>query len=136
MTGKWDVNEWIDEVAASPVYRFYPTSVTKDTSLPLDEVFGYLLEAVKDGRLNLYWEIRCTNLECVRSVSINPDKAETGDVTCSICGEEIDITPDIVFPIFEITPEYRDRMSEKKTKKNRVAFSMSGMGLQSRCPCL
>ncbi|OPX85533.1 MAG: hypothetical protein A4E53_03527 [Pelotomaculum sp. PtaB.Bin104] len=134
MTGKWDVDDWITEAAATPIYRFYPTSVAKDTSLSLEETFTYLLEAVKDNRLKLYWEIRCPNLECVRSISVSPDKIISGNVTCSICGEEIKITPDIVFPIFEITPEYKARISQKKTKKNRVVFSMSRAALQRRLP--
>lgn len=136
MTGRWDVDDWISEIASTPVYRFYPTAVAKDTSLPLDEVFLYLLEAVKDERLFLYWEIRCPNLECVRSICINPVKINSGEITCNICGEEIEITPDIVFPIFEITPDYRARMAQKKTKKKRIAFSMPRVVLQNRCPNL
>lgn len=34
MSGKWDVGDWIDEIACLPVIRFYPTAVAKDTYLP------------------------------------------------------------------------------------------------------
>lgn len=133
MTGKWDVDDWIDEIAALKVKRFYPTAVAKDTSLPLKEVFQYLLEAVKEGKLNLLWEIRCPNLECVRSIMFSPEKMVSGEITCPVCGELIEITPDIVFPVFEVTNAYKERMTQKKNKKTRIAFSMARAYKASHC---
>lgn len=132
MSGKWDVNDWIEEIASMPVKRFYPTAVAKDTSLPLNEVFEYLLEAVKDGRLILFWEVRCPNLECVRSITFSPNKIESGDVRCVICGEEIEITPDIVYPVFEVAPEYKTRIAQKKMGKPAVSFSTPKVWRSSR----
>lgn len=126
MNAKWDVNDWIDDIAALKVKKFYPTAVARDTSLPLKEVFEYLLEAVKDGKLNLFWEIRCPNLECIRTIEISPEKDIAGGIVCPLCGELIEITPDIIFPVFEVTDEYKERIKQKKTGKLRIAFSGAG----------
>lgn len=134
MPGKWDVNDWIDDVAVLPVKSFYPTAVAKDTSLPLKLVFEYLLENVRDEKLHLLWEIRCPNLECVRTINLSSEKITSGEITCPICGEEAEITPDIVYPIFSVTNEYKARMAEKKTTKQNAAFSMSRIW-RNHCPC-
>jgi len=117
MQERWDVEEWINEVASMPIRRFYPTAVAKTTGLPLDLVFEFLLDAVNSGKLNLLWEVRCPNLECIREITIEPEKVTSGYISCPTCGEDIEISPDIVYPVFEVTPEYKERMREKKTQK-------------------
>lgn len=125
MSAKWDVNDWIDEISSMPIKRFYPTAVAKDTKLPIDEAYEYLMDAVDSRKLNLLWEIRCPNLECIRALSISPEKITSGEISCPICGMEIIIAPDIVYPVFEISPEYKARIKQKKTQKHRIAFAMS-----------
>lgn len=108
-----EIYNWIDRIAIMPVKYFYPSATAKDTSLPIQEVFECLLDAVNEKMLNIYWEIRCPNLACVRTISIDPYKNTSGYVICPICGEEIEISPEIVFPIFEVSPEYKEYLKKK-----------------------
>ncbi|MHB8124467.1 MAG: hypothetical protein ACYDEJ_02285 [Desulfitobacteriaceae bacterium] len=115
MPGVWDldlVNEWIDNVALTPIGKFYPTAVAKDTELLIQDVFSRLLDLVKDNKLKIIWEIRCPN--CFLTL----DQAETRDVNitlfCYECGEDIEITPEMVFPAFRVVPEYKTYVQGKK----------------------
>lgn len=132
----WDVDDWIDDISALPIRSFYPTAVAKDTGLPLQTVFERLIRLTQDGKLQLQWEIRCPNYECIRNVDIvdNPSSFIGKIIYCKTCGEKLEITPDIVFPSFKINSDYRERSSQKKTNRLNVAFAMS-KALRPRLPC-
>jgi hypothetical protein len=125
MQERWNVEDWINEIASMPIRQFYPTAVAKATELPLDIVFEILLDAVNAGKLNLLWEVRCSNLECVRTIRLDPERATSGYLSCPTCGEDIEISPDIVYPVFEVTPDYKERTKEKKTPKPLAKCAMA-----------
>lgn len=115
----WDldlVNEWVDNVALTPIGKFYPTAVAKDTELQIQDVFSRLLDLVKDNKLQIIWEVRCPN--CFLTLG----QIETRDVIertffCYDCGDDIEITPDMVFPAFRIAPVYRAHIQRKKKQQ-------------------
>lgn len=102
------VQEWL-ETKALAVRAFYPTAVAKATGLSLETVFDELVGFAYKGWLDLGWEARCP--ECFRALCYfagkNDGAGET--ITCNICGEKIEITPDIVFPVFFVTVKYREK---------------------------
>lgn len=127
MAGIWDVDDWVDGMASLPVKRFYPTAVAKDTALPLKDAFDRLLQLVIDQKLLLFWEVRCPNYECSRTINVvqDPNEVIGETIHCGICGEEIEITTGLVFPIFELSPDYKERMRQKKTNCVGPVFAAS-----------
>jgi hypothetical protein len=114
----WDVDDWVDEMSALPFRSFYPTAVAKDTGLPLQTVFERLIHLTQDGKLQLQWEIRCPNYECLRNIEVveDPSSFIGKIIKCKTCGEELEIIPDIVFPSFKVNPEYRESPSKTFNK--------------------
>lgn len=132
----WDVDDWVNEMSALPIKGFYPTAVAKDTGLPLQIVFERLLRLTEDGKLQLQWEVRCPNYECIRNIETvdDPSVIIGKIINCNLCGEEIEVTPDLVFPCFKINPVYKERIRQKKTNRLNVAFAMS-RALRQRVLC-
>lgn len=89
--------EWVMAAQKLPIVSFRPTAVSKDTGLPLEKAFRDLMELVKEGALDLQYEISCPN--CLRSIK-KVEKPETCVAECIYCGEEMEFTPDVMFPIF------------------------------------
>jgi len=127
MASIWDIDDWVEEIASMDVKKFYPTAVAKDTGLPLQVVFEHLLSLTNSGKIILLWEIRCPNYECVRNIitTDNPSLYIGKIIDCRICGEEIEVTQNIIFPVFKVAPDYKDRVRQKKTNRIAVAFAMS-----------
>lgn len=107
---KFIVDLWVDEAATKPIKYFNPTIVAKETGLELPVTFERLLELVRDGKLLLQWEVRCP--DCFRAIIRDYD-IEQSSVECFECGE-IEITPDIIFPLFSLEPGYRDIIKKKR----------------------
>ncbi|WP_054950649.1 hypothetical protein [Numidum massiliense] len=120
MSAVWEVEQWVNEQSLGPVARFYPTAVAKETEISLQDAFTVLMQLVETNKLRLLWEIRCPRYECARTVQVVADAAQLLGkiVTCHVCGEEFDVAPDVVFPVFEICPEYKDYI--KKNKRDIV----------------
>ncbi len=116
------IEEIVDHLAFSRVKRFYPTYIHKITKLPLKEVFNHLLTFVEDGRLILKWEIRCDDLTC-NSIIMRTEKIEgylNKSIECDDCENEVLVRESIVFPIFEISENYRHRIRELKKKDQNL----------------
>lgn len=122
MASVWDIDRLVDEMSFWPLKKFYPTAVEKQTGLPLHIVFEYLLKLVTSGKLDLQWELRCPNYSCVRTIRVYDElPTELGFMECPICGEEIEITPDMLFPVFRISQGYKEHIriyAEKKTRNH------------------
>lgn len=119
---KRNIEEVVDQIAFSRVRRFYPTYIQKVTGIPLNEVFNFLLTLVEDGRLNLMWEIRCPDFDC-NSIIIRTGKIEDflyKTIECNHCEDEILVRENLVFPVFEINEDYRDRVREIKKKDRNL----------------
>ena len=125
MSGHWKVDRWVERKALGMIKGFYPTALLTEVDYPLHVVFERLLELVKDGRLHLKWEIRCPNYECHRTI----DRVDTfphKEITYEcLCGQEVDLSPDIIFPVFEITQEYRKDVRESRQEVVKKKFLRS-----------
>lgn len=125
MKNLWEIDSWVERKALSLIKSFYPTVVSRETDLPLPIVFERLLELVKDKRLILKWEIRCPNCffsyEYMDELPIINGQA----IECPHCGEEFELTTDVVFPVFEITPGYKSHVREKRDELKK-SFHMLG----------
>lgn len=107
MANCWEIDRAIDKIAVQPIRDFSPAYVATETNLPLPVVFERLLQLVKDSKLNIKWEIRCPDY-CGRKVVVLkefPIKINL-NLEC-ICGYEFEVTPDMIFPIFEVNTDYK-----------------------------
>jgi len=96
------------------IKRFYPTIIAKRSGMPLDKVFKYLMDFVDDGMLILKWEIRCSDYNCARTVRTVSKIPKDGTIVDCICGDEVEVTIDNVFPVFEVSLDYRDSIGQEK----------------------
>lgn len=133
MSGHWKVDRWVDRKALGMIRGFYPTALLTEVDYPLHVVFERLLELVNDGKLHLKWEIRCPNYECHRTLDTVDTFPQTEITYECLCGREVDLSPDVIFPVFEITQEYRKDVRESRqevVKKKSLRFrTVSGQQL-------
>jgi len=128
MTIQWDIDDAVADIAASRIIRFYPTYVAKVTGLPLSEVFERLLMLAKDGKLQLRWEIRCPRDGCARAVEIVDSMPSLSDIVMEcVCGEDIDVTGDLVFPVFEVCSDYKERLAQQVDHGSKKKHSMANL---------
>lgn len=61
----------------------------------------------KSKRLVLKWEVRCD--DCFRNIDTvsGPDEYLNQETLCKYCGNEMDITREQFFPVFEISHNYK-----------------------------
>ncbi|ETT33287.1 hypothetical protein [Paenibacillus sp. FSL R5-808] len=119
MSTVWDIDAWVEEAAWSPIKRFYPTAVTKNVALPINLVFEHLLKLTEQGKLSLFWEIRCPS--CFYTVIPNEDEEfNSGDlITCPL-GHDFELMGENLFPVFEVNSEYRQYIRGKKKSPLQV----------------
>ncbi len=128
MTIQWDIDDAVDDIAASRIVRFYPTYVAKLTGLPLSDVFERLLKLAKDGKLQLRWEIRCPRDGCARTVEIVDCMPSLSDIVMECaCGEDIDVTGELVFPVFEVCRDYKERLVQQAGQGGKKKHPMANL---------
>ena len=117
MNSKIDIDYWVDEKATSAIRRFYPSVIAKQLSIPINEVVDRLSDMVKDGKLELLWEIVCP--ECYWTVAVTPEQDGWKNEDCEcIEGHQFTITTDNIVPSFKITDYYREKASARKKKEH------------------
>lgn len=109
---KWEIDKWVDECAVKGVKAFSPTAVQKDLKMDINDIFDRLMFLVNDGKLNLSWRIVCPI--CFRQVNVcnNRDNIPRY-INCWECGE-IEVTKDMVYPLFAINDEYKQEITKQK----------------------
>jgi hypothetical protein len=114
------VDIWIDKVCLQlPRQKFNPTAAAKATGLELGLVFGRLLELVKEERLGLKWEVRCTGDYCTNVIATFdtlPDEIDQ-EMMCERCGTSVVVDPNIIFPVFRINQWYIDEVKQASESK-------------------
>ncbi len=91
-----------------PVKRFYPTFISKTLELSYEPVFSRLLDLAKIRQLRLRWEVRCPEYGCSRSLAVLDTLPESlAPVRCDLCGEEYEVTSNMIFPVFYADTQYR-----------------------------
>lgn len=124
------VDRWVDQICRQHVNKFYPTAVSKATDLPLNQVFLRLLRLVDDEVLRIQWEIRCPNYVCMRTVETltAPSDMFGTWMLCEYCGNEFEVTPEVIFPVFYVDSGYRDyirsSMESIESKKNNQSHKV------------
>lgn len=133
MPEKFLVDMWVKEYAeAESDEVFYPDAVAKDTGLNIRDVFERLLLLVSDGKLVLLWEVRCP----VCGEAILREREVNCNVWCSKCKKAVEISPDVIYPLFFINPEYKEHVTQNRFR--RLVFSSafklqkSWLGLDAR----
>ena len=103
---KWEIKKAVetavDKLAeATLVQKFYPTYISSLTGYSLKDVLPVLMSFVEDGRLIFELEIRCPNYNC-------------------ICGEEIEVTTEDLFPVLSFAEDYRRSLVSSNNKSNDI----------------
>jgi hypothetical protein len=116
------VLDTVNGLAVSKLNKFYPTYVSKATSLPLDITFKYLSEMAKKGRITLSWELRCE--ECYRTLKTveNVIPFLNDELICKYCGEETTFNRDNIFPVFYINEAYKRQQKDNVQVKKKIAL--------------
>lgn len=115
MNKDWELEEWVEKIALMPIRWFYPTFPSKDLDLPLPEATRILMELVQRGWLGLLWEVRCP--ECFSSTIPSAKCPEYGQETeCEDCFNVFVVDQSALCPVFQVTPEYRARITKKNNK--------------------
>jgi hypothetical protein len=113
----WDVERVVNSMALQLVKQFYPTSVAKETGLPLEDTFSSLIDLVKQNKLILKWEIRCP-AHCARTIITLEKLPENLSCLSCTCGEDYEeITSDMIYPVFEISAQYKAYLRDQNCKK-------------------
>jgi len=112
---KWEIDNWIDECALKPIKYFSPTAIQKDLGMDINYIFDRLMILVNDEKLKLSWRIVCPI--CFRQLDIcNNTDSIPRYINCWECGE-IEVTRDMVYPLFRIDDEYKQEViNQKKTQ--------------------
>jgi hypothetical protein len=122
---KRDINQFVDNVAYSPIRRFYPTSAAKYADVSLELAFKLLMDLTDSGELHLVWELRCPDYSCARTVLVSPEENGFPDEIRCVCGSYFEVQPKYVLPAFEIDEEYRNEIRSKKKKQNQPRLQLS-----------
>ena len=118
MNRRIDIDYWVEATAASVIRRFYPSIVAKELSIPMNIVFDKLVDMVKDGKLELQWEVLCP--ECHRACSMShSQKAELNQEYECLEGHHFIVTMDDIIPSFKITDYYHYKVRENKKKESQ-----------------
>jgi hypothetical protein len=119
MANKWAVDHWVEGRANSLIKSFYPTIVARETELSLELVYQRLCELAKDEKLVLKWEVRCPECHFTIDILDNfPLKNEGETIECDRDGE-IELSFDIIYPVFQFSPEYRNSILGRGIQKKK-----------------
>lgn len=128
---KREINKFLELLAFSSIKKFHPTAVLKYTNISsLENLYDYFLDLVESGELYIKWEVKCTNEDiiCARTIEVVATRKEVlnKDVMCDICGHEFTVTPLDLFPVFEVTNDFRELVRDdfKKKATNRLKIKV------------
>lgn len=109
-----EIEDYVKEIASKArIQAFYPQTISRKLNIPIDIVLIKLSELKEDGRIELKYEIKCLeDLNTIETVDYY-DRLIGEKVFCEICGEEIEINYNNIYPIFYINNEYREYIKKK-----------------------
>lgn len=103
------IEDYVELMAGkSRIRAFYPQTVSRKLNIPTDIVLLELYKLVDKGKLELKYEIRCLiDSNMIDTVS---DYKEIINKTmfCEICGKDIEVEYNNIYPIFYFNKEYRE----------------------------
>lgn len=112
MPEKFLVDIWVKEYSeAGSTKAFCPDAVAKDTGLSVCDVFERLLFLVSDGRLVLQWEVRCP---ACGEVILREHEVNCNNFWCSKCKKLVEVFPNVIYPLFSVTPEYKEHVTQNR----------------------
>lgn len=122
-----DVDDWVRSVA-HVVERFYPTAPAKATGLPLGAVFRQLVGLAHIGWLELAYEVQCN--KCSVSIAVeriaDPTILYEREYACYLCGAEVEVAAENVFPIFFVRGEWSDGLKKTPAASGRRVYPAGG----------
>jgi len=122
-----DVDDWVQSVGLI-VDRFYPMAAAKATGLPLVAVFRQLVGLSHIGWLELAYEVRCNacNVSIAIEKVVDPTTLYENDYSCHLCGDEVEITAENVFPIFLVREEWSSGLKKAPAANGRITSPIGG----------
>lgn len=102
------IQDYVDTLASKQrVKKFYPQTVSRKLNMPLEIVVIELTKLIQEGKIELKYEIRCSeDLNRIDNViDYNPLIDDTR--FCEVCGENVEITYSDVYPVYYISEEYK-----------------------------
>lgn len=104
------IDNIIDQLAMSRMASFYPHYIAQKIGTSDQEIFQYLRELVLNNKLEMKWEVVCSTSGCMHSLGYYDDYKDVlgKQLICSVCGKEVDVTEDNIFPVFSFVKEYRN----------------------------
>lgn len=108
-----EVDEWVRSVSGI-LERFYPTAAAKATGLPLGAVFRQLVGLTHIGWLELVYEVRCNECNFTLALEhvLDPTELYEKEYSCHICGDDIEVTAENVYPVFFVRAEWSDTLKK------------------------
>ena len=88
---------------------FYPQTLSRKLNIPLDLVLIELAKLEESGLVQLKYEVK-HNEACVESTLCIVDDCQdliNTEYLCDLCGENITITYNDIYPLYFITDEYK-----------------------------
>lgn len=110
------IREYVADLASKRrINKFYPQTISRNIGIPLDLVLIELTKLVDDGLILLKYEIRCdedSDLSTLCVVDNYIDLLNTKKF-CEVCGNEIEISYNNIYPIYYIKDEYKEYIKKK-----------------------
>lgn len=109
-----EIEDYVKEIAKKArIEAFYPQTISRKLNIPIDIVLIELASLKEDGRIELKYEIKCLeDLNTIKTVD-DYNKLIGEKVFCEMCGREIEINYNNIYPIFYINNEYREYIKKK-----------------------
>ncbi|MDF2610057.1 MAG: hypothetical protein K0R92_1531 [Lachnospiraceae bacterium] len=108
------IKDYIEYLARkSRVNYFYPQTISRKLYIPIDLIVIELSKLVNDGVIELRYEIRCSDDLNIIDTLDNYDDLFNKKVHCEICGDEIEISYNNIYPVYYINPTYKDYVKKK-----------------------
>ncbi len=110
-----EIQKYVEKLAASGrVKSFRPEAVSRELGLPLEIVMIELLKIKEEGKIKLNYEVRCLpHLDTLTKVDSGEEIVGKREF-CAKCGKDIEITLKNLYPIFNITDEYKEFLKKNK----------------------
>lgn len=122
-----EVDEWVRSVSGI-LERFYPTAAAKATGLPLGAVFRQLVGLTHIGWLELVYEVRCNECNFTLALEhvLDPTELYEKEYSCHICGDDIEVTAENVYPVFFVRAEWSDTLKKTHAANGRKIYPVGG----------
>lgn len=116
-TNAVEIEDYVEGIARkSRVESFYPQAISRKLNIPIELVLIELEKLIPVGKIFIRYEIKCledSNTIC----TVNDYKDSLGKkLFCEICGKDITINYNNIYPVYYINEEYKEYLKKKVIK--------------------